>query len=111
MSPTKKDSVQTSHPAASGPERELPKAMTGAVPVQGFEPAITDHEASKDWKPVSDRKIRVGIAGYGVCGFGAAFHFQDHPNVTVAAVADLDPDKCAELAKACRCAKTYPSCE
>ena len=23
------------------------------------------------WKPVSDRKIRVGIVGYGVCKFGA----------------------------------------
>jgi len=53
----------------------------------------------------------VGIAGYGVCSFGAAFHFQDHPNVTVAAVADLDPDRCAGLAKACRCGKTYGSCE
>jgi hypothetical protein len=27
--------------------------------------------------PVSNRKIRVGIAGYGVCQFGAAFGFQD----------------------------------
>ena len=23
------------------------------------------------WQPVSDRKIRVGIVGYGVCQFGA----------------------------------------
>ena len=63
------------------------------------------------WQPVSDRKIRVGIAGYGVCQFGAAFGFQDHPNVTVAAVSDLIPERCAELAKACRCEKTYPSLE
>ena len=63
------------------------------------------------WQPVSDRKIRVGIVGYGVCKFGAAFGFQDHPNVTVAAVSDLFPDRCQELAKACRCAKTYPSLE
>jgi predicted dehydrogenase len=63
------------------------------------------------WKPVSDRKIRVGIVGYGACQFGAAFGFQDHPNVTVAAVSDLFPDRCAELAKACRCQKTYPSLE
>jgi predicted dehydrogenase len=83
----------------------------GPGTIQGFEPAVTDKEAAKDWRPISDRKIRVGIAGYGVCGFGAAFHFQDHPNVTVAAVADLDPDKRAGLAKACRCETTYASCE
>ena len=33
------------------------------------------------WKPVSDRKIRVGIVGNGACQFGSAFGFQDHPNV------------------------------
>jgi predicted dehydrogenase len=53
----------------------------------------------------------VGVVGYGVCHFGAAFGFQDHPNVTVAAVSDLIPQRCRELAKACRCAKTYPSLE
>ena len=79
--------------------------------IQGFEQAETDREAAKDWQPISDRKIRVGIAGYGVCGFGAAFHFQDHPNVSVDAVADIHPDKCAELARLCRCETTYSSCE
>jgi predicted dehydrogenase len=29
----------------------------------------------------------------------------------VAAVADLIPERCAALAKACRCERTYPSCE
>ncbi len=80
-------------------------------PIQGFEQSPTDPNASKAWKPVSDRKIRVGIVGYGVCRFGAAFSFQDHPNVEVAAVSDLFPDRCAALAKACRCEKTYPSLE
>lgn len=79
--------------------------------IQGFEEAPEDTDASKGWKPVSDRKIRVGIAGYGVCSFGAAFSFQDHPNVEVAAVTDLFPDRCAKLAQKCRCDKTYPSCE
>ena len=63
------------------------------------------------WQPVSDRKIRVGIAGFGVCQFGAQFGFQDHPNVKVAAVSDLIPERCQGLAKACRCEKTYPSLE
>ncbi len=87
------------------------EATPGTAGIQGFEQAITDEAVAKSWRSVSDRKIRVGIAGYGVCGFGAAFHFQDHPNVTVAAVADLDPDKCAELAKKCRCETMYSSCE
>ncbi len=63
------------------------------------------------WTPVSDRRIRVGIVGYGVCRFGAAFGFQDHPNVNIVAVSDLFPDRCAQLAEACRCEKTYPSLE
>jgi predicted dehydrogenase len=79
--------------------------------IQGFERAPTDAEASRGWKPVSDRKIRVGIVGYGVCRFGADFGFQDHPNVEVVAVSDLIPDRCTELAKACRCTQTYPSLE
>ncbi len=80
-------------------------------PIQGFEEAPTDPNASKGWKPVSDRKIRVGIVGYGTCRFGSAFSFQDHPNVEIVAVSDLFPDRCAALAKACRCEKTYPSLE
>jgi len=65
----------------------------------------------KKWEPVSDRKIRCGIVGYGVCRFGAAFSFQDHPNVEIVAVSDLFPDRCAALSKACRCEKTYESLE
>ena len=80
-------------------------------PIQGFERAAVDPAASAGWQRVSYRKIRVGLVGYGVCKFGAAFGFQDHPNVEVVAVSDLLPDRCAEMAKVCRCAKTYPSLE
>jgi predicted dehydrogenase len=86
-------------------------AHGGDVAIPGFEKAPRDPNASKGWKPVSDRKIRVGIVGYGVCRFGAAFSFQDHPNVEVAAVSDLVPDRCAQLARVCRCSTTYPSLE
>src|ERR1043166_4062146 len=79
--------------------------------IQGFEETPTKNAPAKPWKPVSDRKIRVGIAGYAVCKFGSAFSFQDHPNVEIVAVTDLFPDRCAELAKVCRCQKTYPSVE
>ena len=80
-------------------------------PLKGFEKSAADPKASEGWQPISDRKLRVGIIGHGVCQFGAAFSFQDHPNVEIIAVSDLIPDRCAALAKACRCAKTYPSLE
>lgn len=79
--------------------------------IQGFEQAPADPDLSKEWKSFSDRRIRMGIVGYGYCKFGAEFGFQDHPNVEIVAVSDLIPDRCAELAKACRCPKTYPSLE
>ena len=79
--------------------------------IPGFEEQPVDPDASKEWKPVSDRKVRVGIVGYGTCRFGAAFGFQNHPNIDVVAVSDLFPERCAALAKACRCEKTYPSLE
>jgi predicted dehydrogenase len=86
-------------------------ARAAQNPIQGFEKSADDPNASKGWEPFSDRKLRVGIVGYGVCKFGAEFGFQNHPNVEVVAVSDLFPDRCAELAKTCRCAKSYPSLE
>src|SRR5689334_2822712 len=66
-------------------------AQAQQKPIQGFEKTADDPNASKGWTPISDRKIRVGIVGFGVCQFGAAFGFQDHPNVEVVAVSDLIP--------------------
>jgi predicted dehydrogenase len=86
-------------------------ARSEQKPIQGFEETPVAPDASKGWQPVSDRKVRVGIVGYGVCRFGAQFSFQDHPNVEVVAVSDLLPDRCAQLARECRCEKTYPSLE
>lgn len=88
-------------PAAEAPNEKI----LGAAGVKSAE------RSKKVWEPISDRRIRVGIAGFGVCQFGAAFGFQDHPNVQVAAVTDLIPERCEGLAKACRCDKTYPSLE
>ncbi|MCX5716413.1 MAG: Gfo/Idh/MocA family oxidoreductase [Candidatus Omnitrophica bacterium] len=79
--------------------------------IQGFEKTPEDPDLTKGWVPVSDRKVRVGIVGYGYCQFGAVFEFQNHPNVEVVAVSDLIPDRCTALAKECRCSKTYPSLE
>ena len=86
-------------------------AQTPDAKILGESGVKTSERPKGVWKPVSDRKLRVGIVGYGACQFGSAFGFQDHPNVTVTAVSDLFPDRCSELAKACRCEKTYPSLE
>lgn len=83
----------------------------GNPAIQGFEKIVENPNASNEWVSISDRKIRVGIVGFGTSRFGAAFGFQDHPNVEVVAVSDLYPDRCAALAKACRCTKTYSSLE
>jgi predicted dehydrogenase len=82
-----------------------------AQQIQGFEKTPEDTKVLKPWAPVSDRKIRVGLIGYGYCKFSAAFGFQNHPNVEIVAVSDLFPDRCAELAKVVKCKTTYPSLE
>jgi predicted dehydrogenase len=79
--------------------------------IQGFEQVPGSQDLYIGWQPFSDRKLRTGIAGYGVCKFGAEFGFQNHPNVEIVAVTDLLPDRCAELARVCGCSKTYPSLE
>ena len=79
--------------------------------IQGFEETPAGQAVARPWQPISDRKIRMGIVGYGVCKFGAQFSLQHHPNVQVVAVSDLFPDRCQALAKACACEKTYPALE
>jgi len=79
--------------------------------IQGFDDTDAGKVSKDAWKPVSDRKVKVGIVGYGVCRFGAAFGFQNHPNVEIVAASDLFPDRCAKLAKIVGAKKTYTSCE
>ncbi len=86
-------------------------ASGGKPSIPGNEKTTWELDPSKRWMPVTDRKVRVGIVGYGYAKFGAAFGFQNHPNVEVVAVSDLNPERCAALAKACRVNKTYPSLE
>jgi len=91
----------------------LGKLSLGAAAAGGFgiSAARALQQAQEEWKTVSSRKVRVGIVGYGVCRFGAAFGFQDHPNVDVVAVSDLIPERRNALMKACRCDKSYESLE
>ncbi len=79
--------------------------------IKGFDETYSYTDTSAKWEPVSNRKIKMGIVGYGVCKFGAVFDFQNHPNVEVVAVSDLIPERCEGLARECRCSKTYPSLE
>ena len=78
--------------------------------IQGFDES-SEAKTDGPWEPFSDKKVRVGIAGYGVCTFGATFSFQDHPNVEVVAATDLDPERCKKLAQVVHAKRTYPSAE
>ena len=89
---------------------EVPRDADGNI-IPGFEKIKENPNASKGWQKVSDRKVKVGIAGYGLCKFGGAFFYQNHPNVEVVAATDLDPNRCEALARAVGAKKTYPSCE
>ena len=96
--------------AALRPMVATAQEVDGKV-IPGFDQTKTDVNKGSVWTPVSDRKIKVGLVGYGVCLFGAGFGFQDHPNVEVVAVSDLNPDRCAAFAKHVKCEKTYESLE
>lgn len=93
---------------------KLGKVSLGSIVAGGLPMGMVsarERQKQRKWEPVSERKVRVGIVGYGVCRFGAAFGFQDHPNVDVVAVSDLIPERRQALMKACRCNKSYESLE
>lgn len=79
--------------------------------IPGFDQTQTQIDADQPWQQKYDRKVRVGIAGHGVCQFGLEFGLQHHPNVELVAVSDLFPDRCADMAQKANCNKTYPSLE
>ena len=91
---------------------QIGRVSLGTAAVAGLAGRVAagkESQPQKPWQPLSDRKVCVGIVGYGVCQFGAAFGFQDHPNVEVVAVSDLIPERRKGLMKACRCDKSYES--
>ncbi len=90
----------------SGGKKKEPEAV-----IPGFEKTTQERDPHEGYVPISDRKVRVGLVGYGACKFATQFSLQNHPNVEVIAVSDLFPDRCAELAKVAKCNKTYPSLE
>lgn len=97
--------------AAAATASCLRGAARAAESIAGFDQTQTDYDRTQQWRPFSDRKVRVGIVGHGVCQFGLAFDLQTHPNVELVAVSDLFPDRCADMARKAKCEKTYPSLE
>ena len=89
---------------------DVPRDADGKV-IAGFDEAGNSHIDPKPWEPFSDKKVRVGIAGHGLCQFGCQFGYQNHPNVEIVACTDLDPAKCAEMQKALKAPRTFRSCE
>lgn len=79
--------------------------------IAGFDETHTHIDETRPWEKYTDRKVRVGLVGFGACRFSTQFSLQDHPNAEIAAVSDLVPERCAALSKEARCAKTYPSLE
>ena len=96
--------------AAAGCKSIAGSDQAGKV-IQGFDERDASCDTSVPWTPFSERKVRVGIAGEGVCNFGSAFGYQNHPNVEVVACTDLDPEKRKLLQERVKATKDYPSCE
>ncbi len=111
MSKKSRRSFLTGAAAAAASGVSVLSLAQGAEVIRGFDQTETDPDKTSVWQPFSDRKVRVGLVGHGVCQFGVKFGFQDHPNVEVVAVSDLFPARCADMAKQAKCKKTYPSLE
>ena len=48
---------------------DVPKGADGKV-IAGFDERYVGEISPVKWEPFSDKKVRVGIAGNGVCKFG-----------------------------------------
>ncbi|MDO4558733.1 MAG: gfo/Idh/MocA family oxidoreductase, partial [Planctomycetia bacterium] len=42
------------------------QAQNSPENIEGFDQTQTDVDASQTWRPISDRKIRMGLVGHGV---------------------------------------------
>jgi len=94
--------------SAGGENWKAPEKSTGRG---GFDEVAEAGDGAAPWVPYSDRKVRVGIAGEGVCSFGSKFGYQSHPNSEVVACADVQPDRLKLLQERVKAPKAYRSCE
>jgi predicted dehydrogenase len=65
-------------------------------------------QAGRAYPAETGRKIRMGVVGG---GFGATFHWHEHPDCVVTGVTDLRPERRDRLRKYYRCDKAYDSLE
>ena len=79
--------------------------------IQGLDEKGSGETSERPWEAFSDAKVRVGIAGEGVCSFGSAFGYQNHPNAEVVACADVVPENLKRLQERVKAPKAYNSCE
>ena len=61
-------------------------------------------KAGKPWEQTSDRMERMAVVGG---GFGASFHWHEHPNCKVVAVADPISDRRNGLMERYQCETAY----
>ena len=111
MTHVSRRSFLASSAAAAATAGSLLHSAQAAEDIPAFDQTRTDVDRTRAWQPFSDRKVRLGIVGHGVCRFGLAFDLQHHPNVELVAVSDLFPDRRADMARKAKCEKTYPSLE
>lgn len=64
--------------------------------------------AGRAWPQETGKTIRMGVVGG---GFGATFHWHEHPSCVVTGVTDLRPDRRKRLQEAYRCDTAYDSLE
>jgi len=64
--------------------------------------------AGRAYPAETGRKVRMGVLGG---GFGATFHWHEHPDCIVTGVTDLRPDRRERLRKHYRCDTAYDSLE
>ena len=65
-------------------------------------------EVGRAWPAEKSEKIRMAVVGG---GFGASFHWHEHPNCVVTGVTDLYPGRRAALKNHYKCDKVYDSLE
>ena len=105
--------VSASRPEAASPDsgQVSRRGFLKAAALGGAVAAGTAQGASAmgpAWEQTSDRRIRMGIVGG---GFGASFHWHEHPNCRVEAVSDLRTDRREHLMRTYKCEKSYESLE
>lgn len=85
-------------------------AMVGGV-LTGRVEAQELVESTGPWRQRSQRRIRVGVVGFGASEFAASLGLADHPNVKVVAVSERNPKRRKKLQEATRCPRAHDSLE